>query len=191
MPDSCHRLALAVFGLLPDGLRRSILRMVSPTFTVGALCLVEHHDTRVLLVRHSYRPGWGLPGGIVKRREDVDAAAHREVREEVCLEIDLIGPPSVVTDPVQRRVDVIFSARPTTVYASRDPAPGSAEIAEVRWVTRDEIDALHLGKDLQTETVGALRALGLLDVPATSRPILYGSAPDGVAPGDESHRRTT
>lgn len=186
MPVSCHHLALAVFGLLPERLRRRVLRLVSPTFTVGALCLVENRHASFLLVRHSYRSGWGLPGGIVKRHEDVEAAAHREVREEVCLEIDVIGPPSVVVDPVQRRVDVIFAARAATCDGSIDPSPCSAEIAEVRWMTRDEITTLQLREELQTETAGALRARGLLDLQAANRSIPRRSAPEGREPDGRS-----
>lgn len=38
---------------------------------------------RLLLIRNSYRPGWSLPGGGVARGEAADAAALREVREEL------------------------------------------------------------------------------------------------------------
>ncbi len=41
------------------------------------------YDGKVLVVRHSYRPGHGLPGGRVKRNEEPIAAACRELREEV------------------------------------------------------------------------------------------------------------
>ena len=42
---------------------------------------------RILLVEHSYRPGWGMPGGGVGRDEAPQAAARREVAEELGLRL--------------------------------------------------------------------------------------------------------
>ncbi|MFO7680328.1 MAG: NUDIX domain-containing protein [Chloroflexota bacterium] len=39
-------------------------------------------NEQILLVRHTYRPGWYLPGGGVKRRETFYEAARREAHEE-------------------------------------------------------------------------------------------------------------
>jgi len=49
----------------------------------GCRVLVLDREERVLLIRHSYgERHWTLPGGGLGRREDVLAAASREVREE-------------------------------------------------------------------------------------------------------------
>jgi len=44
---------------------------------------------RVLLVRTSYRPQYGLPGGFLKRGETADAAASRELFEETGVEVSV------------------------------------------------------------------------------------------------------
>ncbi len=57
--------------------------MFSPR-TVGVRGLVLDDEGRVMLVRHSYGPdAWHFPGGGVKRRERLDEAVRRELREEV------------------------------------------------------------------------------------------------------------
>jgi len=56
---------------------------VSRPFSLGALALVVDGEGRVLLVELTYRRGWYLPGGGVRKREGLDEAARRELREEV------------------------------------------------------------------------------------------------------------
>ena len=52
-----------------------------PGLTLGTRTVVLEDD-RVLLVRHTYAPGWLFPGGGVDRGETIYDAAMREVREE-------------------------------------------------------------------------------------------------------------
>jgi 8-oxo-dGTP pyrophosphatase MutT (NUDIX family) len=49
--------------------------------TLGTRIVVTE-AARVLLVRHTYAPGWLFPGGGVDRGETIYEAAVREVREE-------------------------------------------------------------------------------------------------------------
>lgn len=73
-------------------LARVYWRMLHP-LTVGVKLMLVR-DGRVLLVRHTYEPGWYLPGGGVKRRETLEAAIRREAREELGASlgrVDLFG----------------------------------------------------------------------------------------------------
>ena len=54
--------------------------------TIGVRIIVRDEASSVLLVRHTYTPGWHFPGGAVDRRETALDAAVRELREEALIE---------------------------------------------------------------------------------------------------------
>jgi 8-oxo-dGTP diphosphatase len=148
-----HLVALHVFRRLPVRARRRVVRTITPGFTVGAMCFIERDDGHLLLVQLSYRKRWGVPGGLLKRGEAPQDAVRREVREEVGVEIRLLGEPAVVVDAEARRVDVVFRARLAPGQDADAARPGSPEILAARWFPPDDLP------ELQHETSGALIAL--------------------------------
>ena len=65
-------------------IRLALWRLRKPTADeVRAIVLTP--DGKVVLVTHSYTPGWYLPGGGAKRGETAEAAMLRELREEIGL----------------------------------------------------------------------------------------------------------
>jgi ADP-ribose pyrophosphatase YjhB (NUDIX family) len=147
------QLLFRLYRVLPRRLRRWLVHRVAPSFTVGAICVVDRGDGAILLIRHSYRRRWGLPGGLLARGEAPEDAARRECVEEVGLEVEIITPPSVVVDAGQRRVDVVFAARPASRADISSLRSRSPEVEEVRWFQRSALP------ELQNETSSALAAL--------------------------------
>ncbi len=71
----------------------NVVNMVRPRVTLGVRLLACDAGGRVFLVRHSYLPGYHLPGGGVTPGETCQQAAIREGREEGGLE--LTSPPDL------------------------------------------------------------------------------------------------
>lgn len=158
MFERVHRLLLQIYRRLPTWARRRVVRALSPSFTVGAMCFIERPDGHLLLVRQVYRQHWGVPGGLLQRGEDADDGARREVFEEVGLAIDLVGEPLVSVDAEAQRVDVIYRAVALPGADLSSVRPCSPEIAEVRWFPGAELP------DLQHETAAAVVALSRSEV---------------------------
>ena len=142
MPPGLHVLLLRVFGRLPVQARRTIVRAMTPSYTVGANCVIEREDGAILLVRQVYRSRWGLPGGLLERGEDPASAVTREVREEVGLDVEVVGEPTVVIDAEARRVDVVFRGRPRHDVPG-ELVPRSPEIVELRWCQPNDLPELQ------------------------------------------------
>jgi 8-oxo-dGTP diphosphatase len=84
----------------------------------GVVALIRRGDSLILGKRRGYVAfgKWCLPGGFINFEEDYLSAAHREVREETGLEIEITGILSVVSNfllPGMHTLVVVLSAVPT------------------------------------------------------------------------------
>jgi len=106
--------------------------------TLGVRVLAVDGEGRVLLVRHTYLPGWWLPGGGVDRGETLEAAAVRELREEAGLIAR--GRPTLVSAHSNERFfpgDHVFLYR-VDAWEAGERKP-SQEIAEVGFFALDAL----------------------------------------------------
>lgn len=130
--------AYSVFGHLPPRVRRGIVGVVAPSFTVGALGIMHDGDL-VLFVRQLHRPGLALPGGLLKKGEPARRALIRELAEE--LDADGSGfastPDTAHVDPGRTRVDLIFFCVADRTKIALTPG---AEVSSFEWRTIDDAE---------------------------------------------------
>lgn len=123
--------ALSAFRVTPGPIKRAVVRTVAPSYTVGAVCVIEH-DGEFLVLWQPHRRGWSLPGGLLGKGEDPADAVRREVREEVGLDIDPGDPVTIRVDPVEQGVDVVFRVR----LDRRPELALATEARKARWTSR-------------------------------------------------------
>lgn len=122
------RLGFRLVGLLPERVRGVLSGLGTPAYRLGASCVIVDEGGRWLLVRHSYRSGWSLPGGGSARAEDPRATARREMGEELGIEVE-VGASAPVLLARPRRLTFVFVAR----IAAGEPSVHSPELEEFGW----------------------------------------------------------
>jgi 8-oxo-dGTP pyrophosphatase MutT (NUDIX family) len=75
----------------PGWMRHLFLRILNPSFMVGAMALIQDEHGRILIVEHTYRREvpWGMPGGWLRHAESPEAGLVREVFEETGLHVNV------------------------------------------------------------------------------------------------------
>lgn len=152
-----------------------------PKFTVGGVVLVRDSEAgqpgRLLLLRQPPGRGWGLPAGLLRRREPPKVGAARELSEEtgIRLEPEQLRPavPNAVVH-LRGWVDFVFE---TEVPASTTPLRvDGAEVLEAAWHPVDDLPRLT------TATARLLAHYGIGPLAATFADRI------GPAPGDAEGR---
>jgi ADP-ribose pyrophosphatase YjhB (NUDIX family) len=132
-------LAGFVWKNIPQTLRRKIVRISQPKFTVSAAAVVTDGHGNVLLLDHKIRPrsGWGLPGGFLEHGEHPAEGIRRELREETGIELAELSLVRART--VGTHMELLFRAR-----ASGQPEVKSGEIRGLDWFGRGDLPQLML-----------------------------------------------
>jgi 8-oxo-dGTP pyrophosphatase MutT (NUDIX family) len=132
-------------------MRQLFLRVINPSFMVGAMALIQDEQGRVLIVEHTYRRDvpWGLPGGWLKRAESPEAGLAREVLEETGLRVkveSLLGADFWASS----QLDLLYRCTVESgTYQSSD------ETGLHRWVTPGQLP------ELLPNQLALLRKVGL------------------------------
>jgi ADP-ribose pyrophosphatase YjhB (NUDIX family) len=123
---------------------RMLMRVVHIYFaltrgmTMGVRAACFDATGRVFLVRHSYVPGWHMPGGGLERGETAEEALVKELREEGNLRI--VGLPQLIqvyfNTSASRRDHVVFYRATVEQTALRLP---DREIVECGFFALDAL----------------------------------------------------
>jgi ADP-ribose pyrophosphatase YjhB (NUDIX family) len=107
--------------------------------TLGVRGVVLDAAGAVMLVRHSYLPGWHLPGGGVEAGETWEAALARELREEANV---IVEAPTILhglffnANNSRRDHVAVYVIRRSRVIGERAP---DREILKARFFARDAL----------------------------------------------------
>ncbi|HSI40962.1 MAG TPA: NUDIX domain-containing protein [Xanthobacteraceae bacterium] len=113
--------------------------LVSRGMTLGVRAVVLDARGGVLLLRHTYAPGWQFPGGGVEPGETMADALARELEEEAAVRV--LGTPAfhgLFFNPFVTRRDHV-AVYVVQRYAAGVPQVPNREIAEVRFWPLDAL----------------------------------------------------
>ena len=135
------------------------------------------HKNKVLLRVHDKFKKWLSVGGHIELDEDPVEAAHREVREEVGLAIELVGDKKLISHVEQghillppvglsrhrlskahEHVTFIYFARAKSTKVKALHTDDKSE--ECRWCTREDIETMDLWPSVKQYALAALEWLG-------------------------------
>ncbi|MGH2387429.1 MAG: NUDIX hydrolase [Chloroflexota bacterium] len=131
-----RRLIYRIWPLLPSLGRRLVFRLAARRVTMGVCAVIGDSRGRILVAHHTYRrQAWGLPGGLVGKREQPYAALERELGEELGTEsrVGLL----LHGETEQGHLTLYYTATIAGV-----PSPDGVEIDQFRYVSPVELVTL-------------------------------------------------
>ena len=94
---------------LSKGMQLQIMRILQDEFLIGVTGIIFNGQDEVLLVKHSYRGNWSLPGGYIKKGEHPKEGLEREIKEETDLVVSADERLKIRTDRDSARLDITYS----------------------------------------------------------------------------------
>jgi 8-oxo-dGTP pyrophosphatase MutT (NUDIX family) len=130
---------MGLFRVLPGWVRRALVRLGTPSYTVGAVLVLRRPDGSVLLVDQRHTGGWALPGGLLKRGEEPVKGLAREVSEEVGIVLDPheLPPARALVAPQEQRVDLVFVLDTQDDRHAHEGDP--AEVRRIGWFPASDL----------------------------------------------------
>ena len=114
----------------------------------SVVAVIVDEEDRVVLTRRAIAPFldmWVMPGGKIALGEPIVRALHREVLEEVGLEVAVVGLVDIfehLGPDTDHFVILYYRCRPLT----RTLVPDPIEVAEARWVPRAALGGLRMAE---------------------------------------------
>lgn len=110
---------------------------------LGAGVIVENNQGDWLVVKKTYsglKGVWSIPAGFVQEGETVDMAAIREVKEETCIDIQIIGMAGfrsgVIRGEISDNMAVFYAKK---VDENQICIAQENEISEVCWLSPEQL----------------------------------------------------
>ncbi|MBX6168892.1 MAG: NUDIX domain-containing protein [Thermobispora bispora] len=139
-----------------------------PNSLVPSVNVVVTNDAGdILMIRRSDNGNWAVPGGAIDLGESLPQAAVRETLEETGVLCEITGLVGTYTDPrhvilytsngeARQEFSIVLVGR----AISGEPTP-SSESTEVRWVPRDQVEALPMDRSMRLRIGHYLAGVGL------------------------------
>ena len=136
-----------------------------PRIGVGVLVL---HGSEVLLVKRGQEPAkgeWSVPGGLVELGESVKEAAHREVREECNIHINLIKQIELfefIEKDEKKSIKYHYVILDFLAeYVDGEPY-ASSDVSDTQWVQVSDLDRMDCNASIKKLVQKAFKQYRLL-----------------------------